>query len=84
MEPLKRVAGSGRLVPLNLDDTEAIAAELPHSELPGTPEVATTDDVLQFFANPEATSPEEQTHFTGRGNDGEIPDQVRHPGLPPA
>ena len=63
VEPLKRVAGSGRLVPLNLDDREAIAAELSPSELACTSEVAMTDDVLQFFARPEMASPEEQTHF---------------------
>ena len=63
VEPLTRVAGSGRLVPLNLDDREAIAAELSHSELACTSEAAMTDDVLQFFARPELASPEEQTHF---------------------
>ena len=63
VKPLKRAAGSGRLVPLNLDDREAIAAELSHSELACTSEAAMTDDVLQFFARPELASPEEQTHF---------------------
>ena len=63
VEPLKRVAGSGRLVPLNLDDQETIAVELSHSELACTSEAAMTDDVLQFFARPELASPEEQTRF---------------------
>ena len=63
VQPLKRGTGSGRLVPLNVDDREAIAAELSHSELACISEVAMTDDVLQFFARPELASPEEQTHF---------------------
>ena len=63
VQPLKRVAVSGNLVPLNLDDREAITSELSDSELACISEVAGTDDLLQFFAGPELASPEEQTHF---------------------
>ena len=63
VQPLKRVAGSGGLVPLNLDDREAIASELSDSEVACISEVAGTDGLLQFFAAPELASPEEQTHF---------------------
>ena len=63
VQPPARVAASGRLVPLNLSDREAVASELSDAETDCISEVAGTDELLQFFAAPELASPEDQTHF---------------------
>ena len=58
-------AAMGGIAPLNLDDPEAIAAELSDSELACLAGVADTDRLLQLFASPELATPDEQLGLIG-------------------